>query len=258
MTLTSKQRTKVNAALAIIQSEGHNANAVSHAARSYMSRGYDARRSYEMALNEFAKSSPEVGPLLAQATRLIEASDDATVGMYASAVDHYNQTGDLSRVNALSPMIAQDSIALAVKDGHLSPEDAGRPEALEIAMGYAPSEEFAAAHTANPAPASQVAPAAPETLPAPARSSSFAFSSGGLVNGAQAGVTERVTGVRAPMTAEKEKAWAGTPTGSAGVRTAGGGYRAPMTGERAARWAGNATGMSLSAIRAGEGTEAAA
>jgi len=249
---------KVNAALAIIHSEGHNPNAVSHAARSYMSRGYDARRSYELALNEFAKSRPEVGPLLSQATRLIEASDDATIGMYASAVDHYNQTGDLSMVNALGPMIAQDSVALAVNEGRLDPSAIGSPEALEIAMGYAPSDEFASGYAANPAPVPQVAPAAPQAPAAPARSSSFAFSSGALVNDAQTSVTERATGIRAPMSAEKAKAWAGTPTGPAGIRTASGGYRAPMTGERAARWNGIASGLSLDAIRAGEGSEAAA
>ena len=78
------------------------------------------------------------------------------------------------------------------------------------------------------------------------------------MNGAQEGVTQRATGIRAPMSGEKAKSWAGIPTGPAGVRTASGGYRAPMTGERAAKWAGEATGLSLSAIRAGEGSEAIA
>ena len=253
-TLTPKQRVKVNAALAIIHDHGHDANAVSHAARSYISRGYDPRRSYEMAINEFAKARPDVAPSLEQATRLVEASDAATVGMYVTALDHYNQTGDLSMVNALGPMIAQDSIALAVKDGHLTPDQAGSPEALEIAIGYAPTDEFVAAHAASPTPAS----VAPSQAAAPAQSSSFAFASGGLVNGAQEGVTQRATGIRAPMSGEKAKSWAGIPTGPAGVRTASGGYRAPMTGERAAKWAGEATGLSLSAIRAGEGSEAIA
>ena len=75
-----------------------------------------------------------------------------------------------------------------------------------------------------------------------------------LVNDRQSSVAG-TTGIRAPMSPDRAKAWAGTPTGPAGVRTATG-YRAPMTGERAARWAGEATGLSLSAIRAGEGSEA--
>jgi len=257
-TLTPKQRVKVNAALAIIQDHGHNAKAVQQAAYAYQRQGYDARRSYEIALNEFATAHADVAPSLAHATRLVENSSPATLEKYDAALNHYNQTGDLSMVNALGPMIAQDSVALAVHEGRLDPSATGSPEALETAMGYAPSDEFAAGYAANPAPAPQVALAAPQAPAAPARSSSFAFSSGALVNDAQKGVTERATGVRAPMSADRQKAWAGTPTGPAGVRTASGGYRATMTGERAARWAGEATGLSLSAIRAGEGSEAAA
>lgn len=224
--LTIRQRAKVNAALALIHDSGHSANAVTQAARNHMARGHDPRRSFELALNDFAKGKPELGSQLEKATRLIEASDDATVARYDAALSSYIQTGDASGIEAITPMVIQDSIALAFRNGELAPEDATGPNAFGIAMGHSPDT----AMSDRQASSTPVA-ASP---PAPAQRASFTFGQQSPVNDRQAAGAS----VRAPMSAEREKAWAGVPTGSAGVRTASGGYRAPMTGERAARWYG--------------------
>ncbi|QDC36474.1 hypothetical protein [Sphingobium fuliginis] len=246
MTLTPKQRVKINAALAIINDEGHNARAVQHAANVYIQRGYDPVRSYDIAVRDFGRTQPQVAAKIAWAHKLADASSPATIEIYDRALNTYRETGDQSVIDGLGSMIAQDSIALAVHEGRLDTSAVVSSEALEIAMGFAPGESM----TANPTSAPPAA-AAPEPVPtAPAQPS--------LVNDRQTSAAS----VRAPPVArsacDREKAWAGVPTGAAGVRTASGGYRAPMTGERAARWAGEATGLSLSAIRAGEGSEAVA
>lgn len=115
-TLTLKHRVAVNAALATIHASGGDATVVSRAARNYMASGHDPRKSYELALNGFAATSPEIAPTLARVTRLVQASDVATLARYDSALNQYSATGDESGLNALQPMIEADSDALDARD----------------------------------------------------------------------------------------------------------------------------------------------
>lgn len=173
--LTHKQRVKVNAALALIHDAGHDAQAVVNLARDYLAIGHDARRAYESALGDFAATAPGLAPALGRITRLIEASDPATVAKYDVALTAFIDTGDAAAINALGPMIAADSIALAKREGEV-PEGMSDADSLAAALGIEATPEavayagLAAPSAASPAPASPSrmiglgdAPAAPDT-----------------------------------------------------------------------------------------------
>lgn len=157
MTLSVKQRATVNAALCLIHDEGGDANAVTEAARAIMATGHSPVKAYERALNQYAASNPTVGAAINTAVKLIEASSPATVAQYDQALSGYIASGDNSGLLALAPMIAEDSIALAIHNGELTEADRG-PEALAMAFGFEPGPVM---QEAAAAPAS--APAAPET-----------------------------------------------------------------------------------------------
>jgi hypothetical protein len=118
--LTAKQRVKVNAALSMIHSHGLNAQAVSERARMFITMGHDPRSSFEEALNEFADRNPSLAPALGSITRLVEHSSPNTVAQYDQALSHYIATGDETAIDALGPMIAADSVALAKHEGKLT------------------------------------------------------------------------------------------------------------------------------------------
>lgn len=122
MTLTVKQRAKINAALCFIHDNGHDASTITAMARSTLSNGSDPRSAYEKALNAFADANPALLPALSKVVGLIEASDDATAAQYDIALSGYIQSGDDSAVRALAPMIAQDMAALAARRGEAAPE----------------------------------------------------------------------------------------------------------------------------------------
>ena len=122
MTLTVKQRAKINAALCLIHDNGHNANAITSMARNIIAGGVDPRSAYERALKTFADTNPTLLPSLSKIIGLVEASDDATVAKYDAALSSYIQTGDDSAVRALAPVIAQDMTTLASRSGEQPPE----------------------------------------------------------------------------------------------------------------------------------------
>lgn len=121
MTLSIKQRAKINAALCLIHDNGHDANGITAAARNFIASGIDARTAYERALNAFADANPQLLPALSRVVGLIEASDDATTAQYDAALSTYIQTGDDSAARALAPMIARDMTALAARTGQEAP-----------------------------------------------------------------------------------------------------------------------------------------
>lgn len=139
--LTIKQRAKVNAALCIIHDRGGDANAVTELARTIMATGHDARTAYERALNQFADANPEAGTVIGRMANLIEASCPNTVAQYDQALSQYIDRGDNSALTALAPMIAQDSAALAVQSGEMTPEEAAEGN-LAKALGFTPSPDF--------------------------------------------------------------------------------------------------------------------
>ena len=133
---TIKQRVKINAALSLIHAEGYDAQTVVNWAKSYMQTGHDARRAYEHALNEFIGGQPDLAPVLGKITRLIEASDPQTVAKYDQAISAYIATGDDAAINELGPMIARDSVNLAVRNGEL-PDGSINGASVEAALGFA-------------------------------------------------------------------------------------------------------------------------
>jgi hypothetical protein len=184
MGLTIKQRVKVNAALSLIHANGYDAQTVVAWAKEYERTGYDPRRAFERALNDFGDSQPEVMAGMTKVTRLVEASDVATVAKYDGALSAYIATGDGSQLTALVPMMARDSVALAVKNGELA-DGSLSGASIEAALGF-PMGEVSLAQAMDPT-ASQAAPAAPAAepataapqAPAPAAArQSFAFASG--------------------------------------------------------------------------------
>lgn len=215
--LTNKQRVKANAALTIIHANGGDASAVTAHAKQLQAMGHPARSAYEIALTRAVAAAPELSAEVERSLRLIEASDNETVALYDRALTSYNETGSEAALQALAPMIARDSAALAVRMGEMTHEDIANG-GLAGALGYEPDESMMEAAVASPPP-----PAAP--------SSSFAFQSDAApapaaprsyTNGSQSGVFE------------------------------GRGYAAPKTGEALARQ----VGIPLAVLKTGDAPEA--
>lgn len=135
--LTARQRVKINAALAFIHNDGHDAKAVGRLAQSDMARGISPRAAYQRAIRDFTKGKPDLGDRIAHAFRLVEASDDATVASYGEALHQYNETGNPAALQSVADTFAQDSIALAVRNGELAEAEAGNSAAVEAALGFA-------------------------------------------------------------------------------------------------------------------------
>lgn len=205
--LTNKQRVKVNASLTIIHSSGGDASAVTAHAKRLQSLGHPARTAYEIALNTAVQSSPDLGASIERSIRLIENSDDATVAKYDSALATYNQTGSEAELQALAPMVAQDSAALAIRMGEMTHDDIDSG-GLADALGYEPSDGMIAAAASAPLPS-----AAPQ-----AQGEAFAFKDAD---------TARTSSAQRPYS-----------TSQYGGPFPNGGYSAPKTGEALARQVG--------------------
>ena len=167
--LTNKQRVQVNAALAIIHGTGHNASAVTAAAKAFHAQGHTPQKGFELALSDFVQAQPSLAREISNTVRLIAASDDATIGLYDHAITQYNQHGDDSALTALQPTIARDSVALAIRHGEITAADVANG-GLETALGYAPSQSMidaAIAPADAPAPAPAIAPTVVPTIVPP-------------------------------------------------------------------------------------------
>lgn len=158
-TLTGRRRTAVNAALGLAHSHGHDANAITRQARTIMATGRTAQAAYEAAFADLMRRAPELSAPLAKVSRLIMSSDDASIAQYDRALSAYMANGDEAPLNALAPMIARDSLALAIRSGEL-PSGAAGAEALATALGGEVSSIMVDASVApSPAAADVAAPA---------------------------------------------------------------------------------------------------
>jgi len=191
--LNARQSVKIKAGLCLIHDYGHNARLVSDAARSDMARGLAPKQAYERAFTEFTKGKPELSRALSHTLRLIEASDPLTVGRYGDAIEQYNQTGDPAAMTGIAQTFAQDSIALAIRNGELSEADARDPAAVEAAFGFTFGPgvgdkviAMASAADVEAAPASQAAPAT-QAAPAPNVPASLASISPAPTSGPRTG-----------------------------------------------------------------------
>lgn len=139
MTLTPRQRAKINAALCLLHDHGHDANAVIGMANRLMKDGQDPRSAYEASLNTYLSVEPAMLPTVSKVLKLVDASDDRTVDQYDAALSAYVSTGDDSELVSLAPMIAQDSLDLALREGEITPEEAASGD-LAKALGFEPRE----------------------------------------------------------------------------------------------------------------------
>lgn len=135
-TLTTKQRAKANAALCLIHSQGGDPSAVTRLAAQYRSIGNDDRTAMELALSSYADGNPGLLPAMQRVTELIEASDDRTTAAYDQALSAFIQTGDDSALVAMAPTIQADALALAVRSGELTAEEAQEEGAAGFALGF--------------------------------------------------------------------------------------------------------------------------
>jgi hypothetical protein len=238
MSLTVKQRTKINAALCTIHDSGHDASAVTALARTIMATGVGPNTAYERALNTFADNNPAMLPVLSKIVRLVEASDVRTVAQYDAALSNYIATGDDSGLTALAPMIAEDMTALAIRNGEEPPEF--DPELLQ---GAAPAEPQTSTFAFNTEPA-------PETVagrPVVGRNAD-----GQIVRTvSQLSLSQNVTGMVAPKAARE----AGRNGYTGFAPTPGPGANAPNFA--AAKEAARAAVANGSRVIIGEGVESA-
>ena len=205
MTLSTKQRTKINAALCLIHDNGYDAKAVIQLANQLKAGGLDTRSAYERSLNEYLASKTDLMPVVAKVLRLVEASDDGTVDQYDAALSEYVATGDDSGLSALAPTIAKDSLALAVRDGEITAEEASSG-ALSKALGFEPGALLLEAVATNdPAPDSDQPPTTeqPQSQPAirpttPQIGAGQPSSGPDSVNTSQVSYSASPTGMRGP------------------------------------------------------------
>lgn len=161
MTLTARQRTKINAALCLLHDNGHDASAVIGMANRLVQDGKDPRSAYEAALNTFLSTEPAMLPTVSKVLKLVDASDDKTVDQYDAALSEYVSTGDDTNLNALAPMIAEDSIALALRDGEITEEEAASGD-IAKALGFEPGPALQEAVAAMGEQQTEQQPQAPQ------------------------------------------------------------------------------------------------
>lgn len=244
MSLTVRQRTKINALLCCAHGHGHDASAINAAAKANLVNGDDHRLAFEKAINAFVARNPDIGPALTRISNQVNATDEPTLARYDAALTEYIATGNENALAAVDGVATRDAVEMAVRSGELRREDveAGRIDWDALGM----DGDTAAVSYGTPDPVAEAAPAA-----TPAKAS-FAFNTSDRYTTPQPATApeSRATAptaargdgssfsYRSTPTGEQAARWAGVPLGAAGVRTESGGYRAPMTGEKAARWAG--------------------
>lgn len=145
--MTPRQSIKVKAALAVIHASGGNAQSVNATAKAHMAKGQATAKAYELALNAYAATAPEIGGLIGRVTRLVHASDDASLAQYDAALTHYDNTGDEAGLNALAPMVDADMATLDAREA--SPEPEAAPAPAPAAFGFKPQQPVAPAPTAS-------------------------------------------------------------------------------------------------------------
>lgn len=152
MSLSSRDRVKVSAALLMLNEAGADTSELIRMAEAGVSIGTPARAAYERAFNAFASSFPSFrGPLM-RLGQLIEATDDRTIAGYGVALSRFTNAGDRLMLDAVMPALQSDMAAMAERTG-----DAGFADGLDLL----PSDGAAAS---TDAPATH-APADAQSLP---------------------------------------------------------------------------------------------
>lgn len=158
MTLTPRQRIKLNAALSLITLHGHNPRTVQQSAKAAIAKGAAPDDAYSDALEAFAKGTPAIRETLATILELIQRSDEPTLAQYDQALNQFNQTGDNSALEALGPLIVDDFKALLVAKGLATADDVSAFD-WDITDALAFDTAAVAAEPWNPTPEEFNAPA---------------------------------------------------------------------------------------------------
>ncbi len=276
--LTARQAIKVKAALSLIAVHGHNPRTVQKQAQDELAKGLPANVAYKNALDAFTARVPALKNTLEIAVDLIHNSDDATVSLYDKALTAYNNTGDESHLDNLSPMILEDAKALAISKGEVTEADAANwtiDDALDSNVeAYAETPDVPEASSIPPGEVVQSSfgfnipkPNAPQPAQQPAQAQQtgpqWIMGPTGytLVNQAPSGPQtgqsmtgydpyrggQDATGIRVAQTGVKARQTHGTPVGDVAGFQTDTGYRVTPTGEQARREAGVPLGYDTSA-----------
>lgn len=168
--LTYRQTVAVNAVLAMVHASGRDANAISREAKAYQAQGHTHLKAYEAALATFTGANPNMSRAVQQTLNVVCASSDKTVDQYHYAITRYRETGNTDAIDKMAPVMAQDSVELAIRNGEITREDvaSGGAEAV-LGMKLAPETVAAvAAHVpvaVTPATPGVVPPAAHNNAP---------------------------------------------------------------------------------------------
>ncbi|GAB5350371.1 hypothetical protein [Qipengyuania sp. 483] len=128
MTLSRRDRAKVQAALVQLHDLNIDTGEVTGVAERLIGMGTPARKAYDTAFTKFTASHPHLHAPLQRLGQLIDATDDRTIASYNVALDSYISTGDPTALQSLMPTVAEDMRAMAVRTGDASFAD-GHPPA---------------------------------------------------------------------------------------------------------------------------------
>ncbi len=117
MSLSSRDRAKVNAALLEMHHAGYDTGQVTNLAATIMDMGTPPRLAYERAFNKFVERVPAFQAPLQRIGQFVEAADRPTLARYDLAMSNYISTGDRAHIEAIAPAVAHDMAALAQTTG---------------------------------------------------------------------------------------------------------------------------------------------
>ena len=117
MTLSSRDRAKVNAGLLLLHDEGHDPDAVTRIAQASIDIGTPAVKAYERAFERFMQSHPGFRAPLMRVGQLMDASDSRTIAGYNVALEKYAETGDAAALEPVTATLQTDLAELATRTG---------------------------------------------------------------------------------------------------------------------------------------------
>jgi hypothetical protein len=169
MSLSRRDRAKINAALVAINGEGYNPREVIGMAQAIMDTGSPPRVAYERAFNKFTQRNPGLASGLQRIGQFIDATDDRTLAGYNVALSRYIEHDVAAPMMAMLPAMQRDLMEMAARTG-----DAGFTEGLEAMPAPEPAPTPAAAPSGpgwgaegyRPSEAGTASPAAPAAAPA--------------------------------------------------------------------------------------------
>ena len=126
MSLSGRDRVKINAALVLLRDWGIDPAKVTGRAAAGINIGTPAKAAYERAFNALVADQPELQAPLMRLGQFVEATDERTLAGYSLALDRFIASGDRRTLDTIMPTVKADLAELAARTG-----DAGFAEGLE-------------------------------------------------------------------------------------------------------------------------------